>query len=372
MRLLKSDCRHYRGDRPCRPHKERGAVCEGCDEYDPIQTRVLVIKLGATGDVLRTTALLGSIRDLHPAAHITWVTRGSAYPLVANATGVDQPLELNTESLALIDALHFDLCVNFDLSAEACALAMRVSAENKRGFGLSPQGVVTAFSPEAETVIEMSLWDDVKRANQRTYQSLMRSILGAPEVNHPIVLNPPESSRHKAAAFALANGLKPGDRVIGFNVGAGGRWRHKKWTAEGFIELARLVYRDLNAHVLLLHGPDDAEQLQRITDGLEVPAIDAGLWPSLLDFSAILGLCDAVVTGDTFALHAALALGKPVVCMVGPTSARELELYGQGSILQGDVDCLGCYLTDCDKDPYCMQNLPAERVHSTLRGLFGV
>jgi len=68
---LKTDCRHVRWDRPCAPHKLRGKSCAGCDEYEPVARRVLVVKLAATGDVLRTTAFLPAIHAAWPGARVT-------------------------------------------------------------------------------------------------------------------------------------------------------------------------------------------------------------------------------------------------------------------------------------------------------------
>ncbi len=60
------DCRHFRGDLPCRPNKEHGYVCHNCSVYAPVQQRVLVVKLGAIGDVIRTTPLLRRLRQEYP------------------------------------------------------------------------------------------------------------------------------------------------------------------------------------------------------------------------------------------------------------------------------------------------------------------
>ena len=54
---VKFDCRHFRTGIPCLPNKKNNAVCTTCKEYDQIQTRILIIKLGALGDVIRTTPL---------------------------------------------------------------------------------------------------------------------------------------------------------------------------------------------------------------------------------------------------------------------------------------------------------------------------
>jgi heptosyltransferase-2 len=159
---------------------------------------------------------------------------------------------------------------------------------------------------------------------------------------------------------------------VGLNVGAGDRWQHKKWTLEGFADLARKIHEAWDAKLMILYGPVDQERAEEAMRILPVPYIDAGLHPSLLEFFAFLDLCDLVVTGDTFALHAALGLEKKVVCLVGPTSAQELELYGQGVILQGEIDCLGCYLTQCDKDPYCMKLLNADDVFAAVKQVSGM
>ena len=70
---VRFDCHYFRGEIPCLPNKLRNKVCT-CDEYKPIKTRILIIKLGALGDVIRTTPLVTAYRNLYPNAHITWLT----------------------------------------------------------------------------------------------------------------------------------------------------------------------------------------------------------------------------------------------------------------------------------------------------------
>ena len=52
--VLHTDCRHYQGSMPCVFHKREGRLCDGCVDYDPIRSRILIVKLAAIGDVLRT------------------------------------------------------------------------------------------------------------------------------------------------------------------------------------------------------------------------------------------------------------------------------------------------------------------------------
>ena len=55
---VKYDCKYFRGGIPCKPNKLKGKVCASCDEFKAISKRILIIKLGAIGDVIRTTPLV--------------------------------------------------------------------------------------------------------------------------------------------------------------------------------------------------------------------------------------------------------------------------------------------------------------------------
>jgi ADP-heptose:LPS heptosyltransferase len=316
--------------------------------------------------VLRTTPLLPSIRNAYPQAHITWICGSSSFPLIHHNPQVDRTLPVTTESIVLLDHEHFHLVINFDLAPEATAIAGRVRANQYLGYGRKSDGSVVPFTPEGEEWLDMSLWDDFKKANTRTYQSHMRRLIRVPDVNYPIFVPLLPESELKAQQFAADRQLDPNRLTTGFNVGAGERWQHKKWTVEGYVKLAEYLHQQQNAQIVILYGADDRKRAREVMSALTVPFIDAGIHERILDFVAIMNLCDLVITGDTFALHAALGLGKRVVCLVGPTSATELEMYDQGVILQGDIDCLGCYLTRCDKDPYCMKLLNADTVYQAV------
>ncbi|HRH38283.1 MAG TPA: hypothetical protein PK760_08055, partial [Flavobacteriales bacterium] len=75
---IKYDCRHFQGHIPCKPNKLRGKVCGGCDEYAPVSKRILFIKLGAIGDVIRTTPLVTRFRAEYPGCRISWITHSPA------------------------------------------------------------------------------------------------------------------------------------------------------------------------------------------------------------------------------------------------------------------------------------------------------
>ena len=62
---VKTDCLDFKGYMPCEPHKEKGAVCETCDVYQPSGEKILILKLGAAGEVIRNTPLLHKIKEVY-------------------------------------------------------------------------------------------------------------------------------------------------------------------------------------------------------------------------------------------------------------------------------------------------------------------
>ena len=52
--MIRNDCVYFKGETPCIYRR----LCDQCPYFRPFQTKILIIKRGAMGDVLRTTALL--------------------------------------------------------------------------------------------------------------------------------------------------------------------------------------------------------------------------------------------------------------------------------------------------------------------------
>ncbi|MCC6670756.1 MAG: glycosyltransferase family 9 protein [Planctomycetes bacterium] len=360
---LHVDCRHWRWDRPCAPHKARGRTCPGCPEYEPYRARVLVVKLAATGDVLRTTALLPAIHAQWPGARVVWLTAPGAValfrgnPLVDEVLNAAQPL-----ATARLAVEEFDAVLCPDADVEAAAFAGMARAREHRGFRLDAAGHVVPLAPAALEWLRMGVDDRRKKANRRTYQALVAEALGldAAKVGEPIL--EPAADDH-AAAREFRQGLGFPGRLVGLNTGAGGRWAYKQWTLEHQRSFLRLA-AGAGLGVLLLGGPEERERhlaLRAAARGL--PVFDAGTDNSFGLFAAKTQLCAAVVTGDTFALHVATARRVPVVALFGPTSSAEIELYGRGEkIVPEGLECLVCYLPICERQPHCQALILPERV----------
>lgn len=364
------DCRYFRGDVPCKPHKNEGVHCEGCPRYEPIQQRILIIKLDAAGDVLRTTCILPGLKEKYPYSQITWITQSASVPLLAANPSIDRIYEVSL-AVEVLMTEDFDIAINLDAAPLSSRLAELARAKEKRGFGYHPSGYVYPINPEAEPWFLMGLFDDVKKENKRTYQSLMLDICKLnPADDYSIQYSITPEEKKIAEHFGAEHGIKNNDIIIGLNTGAGSRWEKKKWTEQGYLELIRLIESKYpGIKILLYGGPGEIERNTRLITKSGPRVINTGCSNSIREFAALLDLSTIVVTGDTLALHIAIALQKETVVIVGPTSANELDLYGKGIKMSASMPCLCCYKVSCDNKPDCMMNLSPERVFSAIESM---
>jgi heptosyltransferase-2 len=362
------DCRYYVGEKPCR----FGCPCDGCTHYAPQGTRVLVIKLGAMGDVLRTTALLPALRAKYDPCHVTWVVDRSGHDLLRGNPGIDRLLALDLGAVLRLDAERFDVALCLDKEDRAVGLIARVAASAKLGYGIDrATGGLMPLNPEAEYSLCLGISDELKfRINRRTYQDFTFEAVGLQYrgEEYSFVLTGDERACGDRRLAEL--GVRSGDRLLGLNTGAGPVFATKKWSIEGFTALARLAVARLGARILLLGGPEEAERNRAIAKelgDLGDRVIDTGTDNTLRAFAAIVGRLDLLVTGDTLAMHLGIAQRIPTVAIFGPTCAQEVELYGRGEKVLTAPDCAPCYRAECrEASQRCMDEIAPEAVFAAV------
>ncbi len=362
--IVHSNCRHFRGDIPCVPNKREGVVCDGCPYYDPVKENILIIKLGAAGDVLRTTPLLHVLKTDHPHARIWWLTQT---PELVPGSHVDRILSWKTENLQTLHAVHFSRLINLDKDHYACALASTLEADRKEGFILGPFGESQPANSRAQEKFVTGVFDAVSLENRKDYPTELFEICGYAFHGEEYILNLP--------SHEVFPGLDISRPLVGLNTGAGARWTSRLWSIEHWASLAEQLLQS-GKNVLLLGGPDEDarnREIHRITKGR---AQYLGFF-ELRQFIALMQHCELIVTGVTMGLHIAIALKKKIVLINNIFNPYEFgDLYGLGEIVQPDAHCKCFFRGTCiNPDYFCLDRLPvkkifdaAERVSHTARG----
>jgi ADP-heptose:LPS heptosyltransferase len=358
MLFFRPDCRHFTGEKPCAPHKAEGVVCRDCPRYEPVQERLLIIKLDAAGDVLRSTCILPALKKDNLGLSIWWVTDPFSKPLLEKNPHIDVLLGVDPGLPGLLSSTFFGRAFNFDMGRRAAAILAMANSPAKKGFGLSKEGVVTPLEPSAEQWFEMGIFDSVKRANQRTYQDHLFQLAGLRYAGEEPQLILTEKEMGWGRDFHRKNRLAKFKKIVGFNIGSGGRWPMKRWRLEGFVRLARqLKKKHPNVGLLLYGGPEEKDLMPAMVKKLKGLAIPTGTGNTLRQFASFVDLCHVMVTGDTLALHVAIALRKRLVSYFGPTSDAEIDLYGRGEKVLPVSPCQCYYQNQCTQKVSCMDNL---------------
>jgi ADP-heptose:LPS heptosyltransferase len=370
--FLHLDCRYYLGDRPCKFNRP----CEGCPHYAPMGPRVLIVKFGALGDVVRTQALIPGLERLcHEPPFVTWLTSPGAVELVERMPGVHRVWAWGVEARARLDVERFDFMICLDKEASPGSAAMAAQANHKLGFGMSRYGTAYPLNDDAEYFFQLGLDNEEKfHKNRLSYPQLAYEAVGLEYKGEAYRLDLTAADRAAAerrfAGFAGTRSIK---RWIGLNPGAGKVFAYKAWREEGYVKLIRELHTHRpDAGFLLLGGAEETDLLGRIANAAgEAPVFSGGTDNTLGEFMGLIDRCDVVVSGDTLAMHLAVARKRRVVAIFGPTCEQEVDLFGRGEKLKSPIECSPCYRRECDKSPTCQDLIPEARVFEAVLGQLG-
>lgn len=365
--MLKFDCAHFKGDRPCTYNKNQGIFCNECNHYKPISFKILIVKLDAIGDVLRTTSILIPLKKKYPDSYIEWCTRKNASDLFKNNILVDEVITMEDDALFRIKSESYDLVINLDTSKISSSIAAIATAKEKIGFVLNKKGYVEPTSDKSLVWLEMSAFDDFKKANKKSYQEIMYEIL---DLNFPVelpILIFSDKEKQKINSRIFIKNINNNNPIIGLNVGIGTKWPSKGWPLSRWKELIEKL-SSAKYNLILLGGPEEIETIHQLKKEYNY-LIDTGCDNSLLEFAAIVDICDLIITADTLALHIATALSKKIIALFGPTSANEIELYGKGVKLMSPDGCKCYYRKYCSEKESCMKKINSDIVLDTIDSL---
>lgn len=352
---LRTDCLYYSGDRPCRPHTESGYRCT-CVKFQPRTRTGIIVKLGAAGDVLRSTPLLRALNPAATGTKVLWVTHS---PELMPWQGCEA-VRPTAGTLARIANTSWDFCWNLDKDPEACAIAASTNAKEYRGYILR-DGVPCPVDEAAWHKFATGIDDPYSRRNRLNYIEEIFDVVGLPFQGEEYWLREPAET-----AKTRASELVPKGPVVGLNIGAGARWPSRIWPVEYWANLIGLL-KERGLEVILLGGPEETEIAARLTK--ETGCRSSGVQP-LEVFYAMIGTCDCVVTAVTMAMHLAIGARTPLVLLNNIFNRYEFELYGRGEIVEPPTPCDCYYNAICRTGRQCVKEiLPNVVFEAVLRSL---
>ncbi len=285
------------------------------------------------GDVVRTLPAASALRRGYPDAHLAWLVEPPAASLLGGVPWLDEVLvfprpELRAALRGLrpdrllrqgggflraLRAEDFDLVVDFHAILKSGTLAFLSGARRRVSYA-------RPFAREGAHwfATERACLAPPRQSRFQRNEALVR-YLGVAEgpIDRPLALSP---ERVKRAVKALG----PGPAPIAIHPGTSDTTAHKRWTAEGYGEVARALAKD-GVPAVVTAGParDDRAFADAVVAASVGAARRAPDTPTLLDLAALFQACRLYLGGDTGPLHVASLVGTPAVQLIGPTDPIE-------------------------------------------------
>jgi ADP-heptose:LPS heptosyltransferase len=358
---IKHDCRYFVGYVPCRPNKMYNALClendMPCIYYSKVNEKILIIKLGAAGDVIRTTPLLHKIQNAYPDSFVYWITQ---FPdLIPQKSidklGADRIFNWELNSLITLQNMEFDLVINLDKDEQACSLAKSLKSKKYCGYTLVDNKPFP-FDEKAKHKFLTGVYDEISKANKKNYLEEIFEICGFSYNQEEYIL--PDYD------LETKYDIDSSKIVVGLNTGCGGRWTSRLWPEKYWLELIGSLKKE-NYEVVILGGPEEDEKNLRISSLTNTKYF--GVMP-LKKFIGLMDKCDIIVSAVTMGMHIAIGLKKKLILLNNIFNKNEFVLYGRGEIIEPSKECQ-CYFTQtCKNEHYkCIEYIEPQRVLDVVK-----
>ncbi len=328
--------------------------------------RILVRLPNWVGDALMATPALRALRRAHPEAEISVAAGAPIAALLAGLGSVDRWLAkegrgaraLFRQARAL-SSLEFEWAVLLPDSVHVALAPWLARVPVRAGYArdsLRRALLTVALAPPQI---------DGKRVPISMIERYLRitRALGCADAGLDLEL-PVDAlaSERVAKRLALAGVVEAEPLVVvtpGASFGAS-----KLWPPEHFAAACIGLRKERGLRTLLAPGPGEEAVAQAIAArvGASALVLDAPV-TTLAELAALIARAKLVLTNDTGPRQMAVALGTPVISLLGPTDPRHTaHLLERQRVLRERVECSPCHLKVCPIDHRCMQRLAPERV----------
>jgi heptosyltransferase-2 len=261
-----------------------------------MKRQILIIKTGATGDVVRTSVLLHIFKN----DEITWITAEKnksvlpdRFPALRQVIAIE-----DVSSCKLLKGKVFDWIFSLDDDIESAKLASSLFCKKLTGVFYDKKGQKMEYTDDGAVWFDLSL---ISRYNKETADRMKyEAVKSVQEYLYEMAGHTFTGEEYLIPEEIIAN---PSPKLIGIENRAGARWPTKCWN--GYEKLAQKLEEK----------------------GYKVCFFKERA--NMRDFMRDIAACSLIITGDTLSMHLALALKIPTVAIFTCTTPHEIYDYGR-------------------------------------------
>ena len=325
--------------------------------------KILIVRLGALGDIVHALPVAAALRERHPDAQIDWLVdrRHAAVldlvPVISRRVVVDS--RRWGAAFGAVRALRrerYDVAVDLQGLVKTAAFARMSGAARVVGFARAHLRETLAAVFYSESCDP----GDVRHVIDKNLSML--ALFGIAERRRRFPIAVPES----AACEPVVERVRR-DGMLGYAlINPGAAWPNKQWPPARFGQVTSTLAARHALLPVVLWGPGEEATAARVVEasnGTATAAPPTGIG----DLLALARGARLIVSGDTGPLHLAAAVGTPVVALFGPSDpARNGPWEATDISLSRYADCVCHYQRRCRRSRACIEDISAEEVRAAI------
>jgi len=321
---------------------------------------VLIVRLGALGDIVHAVPAAAALRRAFPEARIDWLVEAKHRAIVDLVTAIDRTIvvERSTpggwlKAVRELRATRYDLAIDLQGLLKSAVLARASGAAHVVGFSIWHLREKTArpFYSDAHDI-------ESGHVIAKNLQLLEAVDVHDAEIAFPIAQTP------SAALDAVRASI--GDARFAL-VNPGAAWPNKRWPPERFGEVAAFLRDACGLTPVVLWGPGEEDLARAVVRAAGAAAVLAPP-TSVADVLTLARAAALVVSGDTGPLHLAMAVGAPTVSLFGPTDPARNGPFSPADIAVSRHDACRCqYERSCHETVWCLAGIATAEVCAAIQ-----
>lgn len=329
-------------------------------------TSILIVRLGAMGDIVHAIPFAAALRAAMPEARIDWLVDEKHRALLDLVPVVNHRIAISTRALSgsvarrpflatvgALRAARYDVVFDLQGLVKSAVLARLAGGHETVGFA-------AAHLRERAARVFYSKTHDTGGAVHVVRKNLaMLGAIGLADAEIRFPLTVPASP--VAAAIRERLGRGPRRQFVMINPGAA--WPNKQWPPRCFGAVAAGLHASHGLRTLVVWGPGE-QPLAQAAVAAAAGAAEIAPPTDLHDLVALAKDASLLISGDTGPMHLATAVGTPIVALFGPTRAeRNGPIAARDLVVSRTSECQCLYERRCRRSRPCIVDIA---VHDVL------
>ncbi|MEQ1907352.1 MAG: glycosyltransferase family 9 protein [Vicinamibacterales bacterium] len=329
--------------------------------------KILIVRLGALGDIVHAIPVAVALRSQFPDAQIDWVVSAVHREILELVPSLNRRIILNDRAKAVggmslraaiaeLRRTRYDVAIDLQGLMKSAIIARLSGARRVVGFNAryARESLACWFYTDVHDPGGEGIYAPSETRHVVTINLGVLSALG-------VSAGPAEFRMHAVQSADVSRVIQQAQGKFAL-LNTGAAWPNKRWPAPRLAELAKRLRERRGMASIVLWGPGEralAETVVTMSDGAAMLAPHT----SIADVAALASAAAVMVSGDTGPTHIASAMGTPTVGIYGPTRPERNGPLGRDDEVVSRASVCECHhLRECRRKRMCLLDIEVSEV----------